>query len=169
MKHHDMLRTVYHKRSLVTLESSYTEMEQIVVSLLVKDYREAGIAESRIIELANEVQSSLTLESGPLLKALLIQGKEKDDLILVIHHLVVDGVSWRILIQDLEQGYHQYVSGKKISLPPKTAPFTLWSDQMREYAKSSSLQSELSYWESVVNHPRISIEVSDAAFPKPDW
>ncbi|MDO2098184.1 condensation domain-containing protein, partial [Escherichia coli] len=63
--------------------------------------------------LADEVQRSLDLADGPLLRALLAtfdDGSQR--LLLVIHHLVVDGVSWRILFEDLQTAYRQLLAGQ---------------------------------------------------------
>ena len=48
-------------------------------------------------------------------------GGEPERLLWVAHHLVVDGVSWRVLLEDLESAYRQAV------LPPKTASFRDWA------------------------------------------
>jgi len=64
-------------------------------------------------------------------------------LLLVIHHLVVDGVSWRILVEDLQTTYQQLERGEAIKLPSKTTSFKQWSEQLRVYA---AVQQELDYW-----------------------
>ena len=47
------------------------------------------------------MQSTFTLERGPLMKLGVFQCADGDHLLIVIHHLVIDGVSWRILLEDL--------------------------------------------------------------------
>ncbi|KAF6584634.1 hypothetical protein H6F38_35910, partial [Paenibacillus sp. EKM208P] len=61
---------------------------------------------------ASEIQASIHLSEGPLVKLGLFHCAEGDHLLMVIHHLVVDGVSWRILLEDLASGYEQAVAGK---------------------------------------------------------
>jgi NRPS condensation-like uncharacterized protein len=58
---------------------------------------------------ATQLQASLSLGEGPLLRAALFElgGGGGERLLLVIHHLVVDGVSWRILLEDLQTAYQQ--------------------------------------------------------------
>jgi len=56
-------------------------------------------------------------------------------LLLVIHHLVVDGVSWRILLEDLERGYEQLKQGKEIDLGSKTTSFQQWGERLQEYGR----------------------------------
>ncbi|MGH9823635.1 MAG: condensation domain-containing protein, partial [Blastocatellia bacterium] len=58
----------------------------------------------------------------------------------------VDGVSWRILLEDLETAYHQLGRGEKIDLPGKTTSYQQWAESLREYSKSSQVETELSHW-----------------------
>ena len=89
----------------------------------------------------NELQSSLNLSVGPLMRVAYFDfGVDKPSrLLFVIHHLAIDGVSWRILLEDLSRG-------KGIDLPPKTTSFQQWSNCLQEYARSASLQQEQNYW-----------------------
>ncbi|MBD2517741.1 amino acid adenylation domain-containing protein, partial [Nostoc sp. FACHB-973] len=59
---------------------------------------------------------------------------------------VVDGVSWRILLEDLQTAYEQLSLGQAIQLPAKTTSFKNWAQRLTEYAQSNILKSELSYW-----------------------
>jgi non-ribosomal peptide synthase protein (TIGR01720 family) len=67
-------------------------------------------------------------------------------LLIVIHHLVVDGVSWRILLEDFQTLYQQLSGGEKPSLPAKTTSFKTWAARLAEHARSDALRDELSYW-----------------------
>ena len=85
---------------------------------------------------------------GPLVRvALFDRGLHKPArLLVVIHHLVVDGVSWRILLEDLQTAYQQLSSGEAMQLPPKTTSFKQWAERLTAYAQSAELQQELAYW-----------------------
>ena len=65
-------------------------------------------------------------------------------LLFVIHHLVIDGVSWRILLSDLQTVYEQLNQGKAVQLPLKTTSFKQWSEHLQKYADSQEI-SEYSY------------------------
>jgi amino acid adenylation domain-containing protein/non-ribosomal peptide synthase protein (TIGR01720 family) len=97
---------------------------------------------------AAEQQSSLDLSAGPLLRASLIDVGDSNAtyLLLVIHHLVVDSVSWRILLDDLWTAYDQLMEGVEIQLPAKTTSFQLWARRLLEYARSPELEQETAYW-----------------------
>ena len=71
--------------------------------------------------------------------ALFDRGAQRNSyLLIVIHHLAVDGVSWRILLEDLQALYRQLSSGEKPSLPPKTTSFKSWAERLTEHARSGS-------------------------------
>jgi hypothetical protein len=98
-----------------------------------------------------DLQASLNLAEGPLLRVANFElGKEKPGrLLMAIHHLAVDGVSWRVLLEDIQTGYQQLSLGAEIRLPPKTTSFKRWAERLEEYAKSDALRQEEAYWLAV--------------------
>jgi non-ribosomal peptide synthase protein (TIGR01720 family) len=98
--------------------------------------------------LAAQAQAGLDLENGPLLRAVLFQPEEGEPgrLLLVAHHLVVDAISWRVILEDLYSAYLQFSQGQAIQLPPKTSSFRLWAERLVEHSRSEALEAEMSYW-----------------------
>ncbi len=99
---------------------------------------------------AAELQTGLNLEAGPLMRcALFDRGPATaSQLLIVIHHLVVDGVSWRIIIEDLQTAYEQLERGERIVLPAKTTSFKQWLERLTQYARTDGeLQRERDYWQ----------------------
>ncbi|MFV3291356.1 amino acid adenylation domain-containing protein, partial [Pseudomonas sp. NY11955] len=95
----------------------------------------------------NEVQASLNLEHGPLLRGELFDFAEgQQRLLLVVHHLVVDGVSWRVLLEDLQEAYRQLLNGQAVSLPAKSASVKTWAERLTAHAGTPALQAQCSYW-----------------------
>ncbi|MDH0896152.1 MULTISPECIES: non-ribosomal peptide synthetase, partial [unclassified Pseudomonas] len=95
----------------------------------------------------DRVQRSLDLAQGPLLRAALLQcqgGRQR--LLLAIHHLVVDGVSWRILLEDLQAAYQSLTAGQEPALPDKTSSYQAWAACLEEHARAVQHQSELADW-----------------------
>ncbi|MEI8703605.1 LLM class flavin-dependent oxidoreductase [Pseudoalteromonas sp. B62] len=93
------------------------------------------------------IQASLSITDGPLFKAVLftsMQGEQR--LLLVLHHLVVDGISWRILLTDLKLGYEQLTSGKPVKLTAKTSSLQQWGKFLLEHAATDAVQQERDYW-----------------------
>jgi amino acid adenylation domain-containing protein/non-ribosomal peptide synthase protein (TIGR01720 family) len=97
---------------------------------------------------AEAAQAGLDISNGPLLRALLFRfgGSQPAQLLLVIHHLVVDGVSWRILLEDFASVWQQLVHGRPVQLPPKTSAFQTWASRLMEYAGGAALRAEAEYW-----------------------
>jgi amino acid adenylation domain-containing protein/non-ribosomal peptide synthase protein (TIGR01720 family) len=97
---------------------------------------------------ANVLQTSLNLSNGPLVQVALFQlgGNQPYRLLIIIHHLAVDGVSWRILLEDLQTAYQQLIRGEKIQLPAKTTSVKQWTKKLQEYANLANVNSEINYW-----------------------
>ena len=101
---------------------------------------------SEVEAVCDAAQGSLNLETGPLLRAVLMDladGSQR--LFLAIHHLVVDGVSWRVLLEDLQRACEQLQNAQPVKLAAKTSPFKAWAEHLQTYA-SEALQPELHWW-----------------------
>ena len=98
---------------------------------------------------ANAVQESLDLEAGPLVRIALFTGLPREGgerrLLIVIHHLAVDGISWRLLLEDLQTVYAQLERGEAMRLPPKSTAFKRWAEWLADHARKA-LQAERAYW-----------------------
>ena len=93
-------------------------------------------------------QAALDLEQGPILRAVLVKRgqAQPDRLLWIVHHLIIDGVSWRILLEDLEQALDQIERGEAVVLQFKTTSFQRWSECLAEYANTSELAEEARFW-----------------------
>ncbi|MFD4668659.1 amino acid adenylation domain-containing protein [Lentzea sp. NPDC058450] len=85
------------------------------------------------------------LAAGPLLEAVL----DGHLLRLSVHHLVVDGVSWRVLMEDLVTAYDQAARGEPVRLGPKTTSFKDWSHRLSRYTAEGGFEDEREHWDSV--------------------
>ncbi|MGO3244264.1 MAG: amino acid adenylation domain-containing protein [Halomonas sp.] len=94
-------------------------------------------------------QRSLTLDR-PFRAIWMYLGEERGGrLLLVVHHLVVDGVSWRVLLEDLQTAYEQLSQGQAVVLPSATSSISQWSHALEGYAASEALEAERDYWQSI--------------------
>jgi NRPS condensation-like uncharacterized protein len=75
--------------------------------------------------------------------------------LIVIHHLAVDGVSWRLIFDDLEVLFKALVKGEKVELGTKGSSYRQWFDTLIQYSSSQRLLSQKKYWERVAGsyHP----------------
>ncbi|WP_228469442.1 non-ribosomal peptide synthetase [Paenibacillus sp. JNUCC31] len=148
-EHHDGLRMVY--RQTEQGYEGWNEGEEKVplYTLEVMDLKALSDPSEQIVNKANTIQSSFNLDRGPLMKIGLFQCADGDHLLIVIHHLIIDGVSWRILIEDISKGYEQLSQEEPIHLPPKTDSFQLWAEKLKLYADSEVIEQELEYWNEI--------------------
>ncbi|MFO2203634.1 non-ribosomal peptide synthase/polyketide synthase [Pseudomonas aeruginosa] len=142
LAHHDALRLGFR------LEDGTWRAEHRAVEAGEVLLWQQSVADGQALEaLAEQVQRSLDLGSGPLLRALLATlGDGSQRLLLVIHHLVVDGVSWRILLEDLQTAYRQLQAGQAVALPAKTSAFKAWAERLQAHARDGGLEGERGYW-----------------------
>jgi non-ribosomal peptide synthase protein (TIGR01720 family) len=99
-------------------------------------------------KIADDVHAGFDLSQGPLLAAVLFaRGAGLCPYLLVVaHHLVVDGVSWRILMDDLEIAYQQASRGEQVKLGAKTTSFRDWARRLTEHVAAGGLDREIEHW-----------------------
>uniref|UniRef100_UPI000AD87F3E non-ribosomal peptide synthetase n=1 Tax=Paenibacillus polymyxa TaxID=1406 RepID=UPI000AD87F3E len=151
-EHHDALRMVFRKTEQGYQAWNRGIQEGELYHLDVLDFRDLTdevILSTKIETKATEIQNNINLSEGPLVKLALFRCTDGDHLLMTIHHLVVDSVSWRILLEDLASGYEQALRGESVRLPNKTGSFRLWADQLSAYANSAALEKERAYWGQV--------------------
>jgi surfactin family lipopeptide synthetase A len=108
--------------------------------------------ENNIIEKHNkELQSSFDISKVPLIKIEYFNfGKHRAGKLLIItHHLISDGYSITIFMQELEACYKDLMKHNKINLPKEKVTIDKWTKSFNEYAKSKELLDELGYWMSL--------------------
>nr|WP_282081998.1 non-ribosomal peptide synthetase [Aquimarina algiphila] len=149
VRHHDALRMVYTQENgqWKQYNRKYTED---CYQVYYHDLREDKNALVTMGELCNKIQSSFDLAQGPLFVVGHFKVPDGDRLALICHHSVVDGVSWRILLEDLSSLYSQYQKEEELTLPLKTDSFQKWSLFQQEYAQSNTLRKERAYWEDML-------------------
>ena len=104
-------------------------------------------------KVAGDVHASFDIGGGPLLRAVLFARGEGRPcyLFLAAHHLVVDAVSWRILLDDLDTAYHQAVVGRSVDLGSATTSYRDWAERLGEYVAAGKLDGEVDYWAAALD------------------
>ncbi|MFV9647238.1 non-ribosomal peptide synthetase [Pseudomonas citrulli] len=148
LEHHDALRLSFTRRDAQWhAEHLAVPKGGVLMQAQVRDMQQCTA-------LFTDTQRSLDLEHGPLVRALLVDGPQgQQRLLIAIHHLVVDGVSWRVLLEDLQNVYRQLSDGQSVSLPAKTSALRDWAARLQAYAGSESLREELSLWQDRLAGP----------------
>jgi amino acid adenylation domain-containing protein/non-ribosomal peptide synthase protein (TIGR01720 family) len=148
VRHHDALRLLY-APSAEGWQQTHAD-EPWPSSVEVEDLSALPESEqgAEIEARAARWQASATLEAGPLFRAVGFElgAGRSSRLLLCAHHLVVDGVSWRILLEDLETAYDQARAGKPLELPAKTSSFKAWAERLQRLASSGELEQDAEYW-----------------------
>jgi amino acid adenylation domain-containing protein/non-ribosomal peptide synthase protein (TIGR01720 family) len=157
LAHHDALRLRF-TRGVQGWEQKHADLMEATSGQVLLSIDLAGLdparARKELGELAAGLQASLNLSRGPLLRAALVTGLGGSDrLLLVIHHLAVDGVSWPILLQDLLLAYEQLGRGQPVSLLPKTTSFKEWSERLTELSRTEALNDESAFWTELASTP----------------
>ncbi|WP_329542010.1 non-ribosomal peptide synthase/polyketide synthase [Streptomyces sp. NBC_01358] len=74
-------------------------------------------------------------------------------LLLVVHHLAVDGVSWRILAEDLEEAWQAVSEGREPELAPVGTSFRSWAQKLKEAALTPAREEERDLWQATLTAP----------------
>lgn len=146
VKHHDMLRAVYRNGSLNIRDIQDGKL----VDVIIEDISQCQDSMKEVERLSDKIQSEIDLENGPLVRLGILKEKDRKVVLICIHHLIIDGVSWRILVDDLETAIHCILQEKEIILPNKTVSFKEWAECLESYTNSETLKSEIPYWQQVL-------------------
>jgi len=134
IQHHDVLRLRFSESA----DGWRARHDAPPTALL---WQEPVQSDAELLALCERAQRSLDLQNGPLLRAVLAEMADGTQrLLLVMHHLVVDGVSWRIVLEDLQSLYLQH------KLPAKTSSFKHWAERLQAHARSEAAQPEKDFW-----------------------
>ncbi|QOT01327.1 amino acid adenylation domain-containing protein [Brevibacterium sp. JNUCC-42] len=150
VEHHDALRMAYQQDNGKTIQTN-RGMEGKLFELSVFDFRQQADVPELIEQAANHLQCAMNIQDGPLVQLGLFQTSEGDHLLIAIHHLVVDAVSWRIITEDFMNGYQQDLQWETIAFTNKTDSYQKWAKSLLKYADSEEILSELKYWKSIIS------------------
>ena len=159
LRQHDGLRLRFERGGEGGWRQWHGAWSEELVEQSCRELDLSGVEQSErsgaITAACEEVQRSLELKRGPLFRVLWIKTGEAGSeggggrLLVVAHHLVVDGVSWRILLEDLERGTEQAGRGEPIKLGEKTTSYRRWAEELARVAAGGLGAGEAEYWEGV--------------------
>ena len=98
-----------------------------------------------------EARSRLNPAAGVMLSALWVASA--DQLVAIVHHLAIDGVSWRILLEDLNIAWAQHHSGQPVELPTPGTSFARWAELLAEYAHRPEVVEQAQVWRQISATP----------------
>jgi len=147
--HHDGLRLNYNReKNLFYFNENLLNLPFKIETIDLSPVPGAG-QEAKIEETGGEIKGGFDLTNGLLIKAALFTGGEegREKLLITAHHVVIDGISWRILLEDLYKVYLALEKGEEVELSQKTASLVDWFDALVLYRDSGRLEKEKTYWE----------------------
>ena len=152
VKQHDALRLRYNQEEGIW-KQRFAVLDKCNVGLVDLENVPENELSNRIESYATQMQSTLSISEGPILKLILFKTAEhmNNRLLIMVHHLVVDGVSWRIMLEDLQTACRQLLKGAEVLLGRKTTSFKAWNKRLVEYANSDQLSNEIPYWKKIVS------------------
>ena len=151
LAHHDGLRLRFVKSAEGRVTQSYgvasdEEVDRVLLFVDLSTVPE-GERTARVVAAAEAAERSLDLTRGPLARVVVMNlGSGGGRLLWIVHHLVVDGVSWRILLEDFLTALAVLSRGETPRLPGKTHSLAVWADRLWALARSEDLRAELPYW-----------------------
>ena len=152
-RHHDTLRTEFrfeHDHWNAIIQPPDQE-----VSVEVIEYHESeSLSDEQLDSLISQLNECLLPESAQHLAiGLTLTPDGESELILVVHHLVMDAVSWPALLEDIFTAYRAIGAGEAPQLPKKTTSTRDWIDALKKFAQSSTMQAERDYWDESIQSP----------------
>ncbi|WP_425424389.1 amino acid adenylation domain-containing protein [Streptomyces lushanensis] len=153
---HDMLRarlvrTDRDDWSLEVPPAGTADVETWIERVDVADMDEGALRQS-VSERARAAREALDPETGEGVKAVWFDaGDRPGRLLLMAHHLLVDGVSWRVLLPDLAAAWQDVSEGRTAELAPVETSFRHWARRLTELAQEPSREAELPLWTAVLD------------------
>ncbi|SFI31810.1 non-ribosomal peptide synthase domain TIGR01720/amino acid adenylation domain-containing protein [Bacillus sp. 71mf] len=144
LNHHDALRIK------VKTQNNRLYYDNAMQDIEIKSYDLSLLTEDQVDEeikrLGPQLRETMDIYSDTLLKIGLIKTKNKTMVLFTAHHLIVDGVSWQVFIEDFLNIYNAIHKGETWRLPLKTHSYQVFAEKVNELAKSEELLSEQAYW-----------------------
>ncbi|WP_279632626.1 non-ribosomal peptide synthetase [Streptomyces sp. Tu 2975] len=161
LDHHDALRLTLSRMDLGpaipalwsarTLDVGAVDAAALLRSVDVQALDDAGLRTVIAAE-SDSAASRLDPDAGVMLQAVRFDtgGDRPGRLLLVVHHLAVDGVSWRVLLDDLAAAWEAVSKGERPVLEPVPTSLRSFARNIAEQATSPRRQAELPYWAKVL-------------------
>jgi amino acid adenylation domain-containing protein/non-ribosomal peptide synthase protein (TIGR01720 family) len=162
LEHHEALRLRFTRASTDWRQQRArgSSASPVLERIDLSDLKEPARLET-LTARAAAIQAGLSLADGRMARAALFElGRERGRrLLLTIHHLAVDGVSWRILLDDLHLACRQRSRGEAIQLPRVATSYTGWAKRLERHVRSGGVNDEAPYWLALARSPRSTLPV----------
>jgi non-ribosomal peptide synthase protein (TIGR01720 family) len=163
VRHHDALRLRFEQREAGWVQYNAGDEATAVFSIVDLSSLPQAEQADAVIAHATDLRAGMDLTAGPLFRVAYFDlGPERSArLLFLIHDLIIDSLSWPILLQDFLATVGMLERSASVQLPPKTTSFRHWAQRLQEYAQTEAVRRDLGYWLDALNSP--------AAIPPPDF
>jgi non-ribosomal peptide synthase protein (TIGR01720 family) len=146
--HHDVLSMRFEKDNSNWTQSNADIDEYIPFEWVDMSAYEKGERITRMEEISADYQSTLNISGGPLIRVIYFDfgPSAYSRLLFIIHHLAVDGISWRIILEDFQTVFLQLNNNMQVSLPLKTTSYRYWAKSLIDYSRTEEIKQDLDYW-----------------------
>ncbi len=146
VNHHDALRLNYRAADHVFEYNNALANQPFHIDTITA-------AEPAPVNAAIEVlKQGIDISQGLQIKAALLPNQgAHGQLLIVMHHLVTDGITWRVLLEDLYRAYTSLKQQQAVQLPAKSASLIDWAQGLEQLKQSA--RQELSYWQVAAETP----------------
>ena len=135
------------------------------LAVRVVDLRGVAQPAQAATELVRAEQAAIDLAQGPLTRAVIVRTDARDRLFWTAHHLVVDGVSWRILLEELSAAYTAAHAGQPLPRVLRTASFGHWTRTIDAAVAGGLLADEAKHWQELAGRPEPRLPYDTARGP----
>lgn len=165
LNYHDGLRLSFQKVSVATETNNkqwkcynHGTLEPIVNTYDFSDIAQHDQA-THITQALNKEHASFDLSKPPLIKIAYFKLKNKYQLSLIIHHLLVDMRSCRIILEDLMMNFMAKSQKEPFLMPYKTSPIRDYAKKLRDYIHHHDFEDEINYWQGELSEIATSPQV----------
>ncbi|GAA3657118.1 hypothetical protein GCM10022397_46580 [Flavivirga jejuensis] len=147
VEYHDALRFNYQKKDGIWVQE-YSDTNSLLAVIDCTQEKMCNMPDV-IKKLCNSSQEDIGITNGQVFKGVLIKTPEEDKdnrLFITAHHLVIDGISWRILLTDLNRVLDNIQKNLEINLGNKGSSYRQWYTELKKYSNRNSVLMQQPYW-----------------------
>ncbi|MCU0289698.1 MAG: condensation domain-containing protein, partial [Acidobacteria bacterium] len=148
--HHDGLRLNYNKEKNLFYFNNDLLTKSFQIDVIDLSACSAAERPVRIEAEGHKAKESFDISNGLMVRGVLFKsGTDPDKLLLIFHHLVTDGLTWRIVLEDIYKIYDALLNKKELEMSQKTGSLLEWYDALIMYRDSGKLDKEKEHWQEV--------------------
>lgn len=146
VRHHDQLRASFSEEFQ---GQQMVRPQDCIECFKLNEYTLESDDNKQLIRLLNEGHESLQINGGAVFACVLAHTPHGDYLMFAAHHLVCDGISWQIILKDIEGFYYEEIGREKYQVQPKTTSYLDWCSAVEKRAETGVVKDQIPYWQSV--------------------